>query len=48
MQPSASRSAVDGAYLAVKILAIVAELGILAALVYAGLTALRYWPGIGV
>lgn len=48
MQPSDSSSAAGGAYLAVKILALIAELGIMAALAYAGITALRYWSGIGV
>lgn len=41
-------AAANAVYIALKGLAYVAELGMLAGILYAGWTALRYWPGIGV
>ena len=48
MPVSDDPAAANAAYLALKVLAYIAELGMLAGILYAGWTALLYWPGIGV
>lgn len=48
MQTSNEPAAANAVYIALKGLAYVAELGILAGILYAGWTALRYWSAIGV
>lgn len=48
MQKTASSSTVNALFLALKGLAAVAELAMVAGVVYAAATAARYWPSINV
>lgn len=48
MPTSNEPAAANAVYTALKGLAYIAQLGMLAGIVYAGWTAMRYWSGIGV